>query len=216
MDIVEVGVLWKGVCMIKTLLFDVDGVIVTGEPWGKELAQNYGITEEMRRPFFRDAFQPCLIGQADLKEALAPYLVQWNWPHSPEAFLDYWFCRERTIDARLIQVVQQLRQRGITCYIATQQERYRTAYLQHEMGLVDVFDGMFSSVDLGCMKSEAAFFASILRELDGYQAEEMLFWDDTPINVATAQSVGIQAELYNNFAGFVHTMQTYGLEIESL
>lgn len=200
--------------MIQTLLFDVDGVIVTGEPWGQELAQSYGITEEMRRPFFRKAFQPCLVGKADLKEVLAPYLAQWGWPYSTEAFLDYWFCRQRTIDGRLLRAVQQLRQRSIPCYIATQQERYRTAYIQNEMGLASLFDGMFSSVDLGTMKSDPAFFTTILRELDGYQAEEVLFWDDTPRNVTIAQSVGIQAELYSNFADFVRKMQEYNIDIE--
>lgn len=200
--------------MIKTLLFDVDGVIVTGEPWGQELARSYGITEEMRRPFFREAFQPCLVGKADLKEVLAPYLAQWGWPHSIETFLDYWFCRERTVDEQLLQAVQRLRQRGIPCYIATQQERYRTAYIQNEMGLASLFDGMFSSVDLGTMKSDPAFFATILRELDGDRAEEVLFWDDTSRNVATAQSVGIQAELYSNFADFARKMQKYNTNIE--
>lgn len=195
--------------MIKLLLLDVDGVIVTGEPWGQELAQSYGITEEMRRPFFREAFQPCLVGKADLKEVLVPYLAQWGWPHSTEAFLDYWFCRERTIDARLIQAIQRLRQRGIPCYIATQQERYRAAYIRDEMGLAHLFDGMFSSVDLGALKSDPVFFTTILHELDGYEADEVLFWDDTPGNVATAQSVGIRAELYSNFADFVRKMQIY-------
>ena len=200
--------------MIKAMLFDVDGVIVTGEPWNKELEPTYGITEEMRRPFFSGAFQACLLGKADLKEALAPYLAQWGWPHSTEAFLDYWFCRSQNIDEQLMRVIQQWRQGGITCYLATQQERYRTEYLQREMGLADLFDGMFSSAGLGCMKSDPAFFATILRELDGYQAGEMLFWDDTPGNVVTAQCVGIQAELYSDFAGFMHQMQKYDIAID--
>lgn len=195
--------------MIKALLFDIDGVIVTGEAWHRQLEQTYSITQEMLSSFFQRSFRACLVGQADLKEVLTPYLAEWGWPHSTQAFLDYWFCRERAVDEQLLQVVQGLRLRGLPCFLATQQERYRTRYLQHDMGLADSFDGMFSSADLGALKSEPGFFQTILLKLNGYRADEILFWDDTPGNVKTAQSVGIQAELYSGFASFARTMQDY-------
>lgn len=195
--------------MIKTILFDVDGVLVTGEPWSKSLAQTHGITQEMLTPFFRGPFLACLVGKADLKEELVPYLTKWGWSQSPTAFLDYWFHQESLINEQLIQVVQHLRQGGIKCYIATQQERYRTEYLLHEMGFEHLFDGMFSSVNTGYMKNEQAFFETILNELAGISADEVLFWDDTLKNVETAQHVGMQAEVYHDFADFVCQMQKY-------
>lgn len=193
----------------KYFTFVCEGVLVVGEPWGKKLAQEHGITQEMRAPFFREAFQPCLVGKADLKEALTPYLAQWGWQQSAEAFLDYWFRQEQTVDEKLLQTTQQLRQNGVKCYLATQQERYRTDYILHEMGFTNLFDGMFSSVDVGYMKHDPAFFETILHALDGYQAEEVLFWDDTPKNVETAQHVGIQAEIYTDFTSFIRQMQHY-------
>jgi putative hydrolase of the HAD superfamily len=198
--------------MIKTILFDVDGVLVVGEPWSKNLAQTHGITPEMLKPFFREAFQACLVGKADLKDALAPYLARWGWQQSAKAFLNYWFRQEQVIDEKLIQAVQQLRQSGIKCCLATQQERYRTEYILHEMGFADLFDGMFSSVDVGYMKNDPLFFETILHTLDGHQAEEVLFWDDTLNNVTTAQSVGIQAEVYSDFDNFMLKMQKYKTE----
>lgn len=197
--------------MIKTVLFDVDGVLAIGDPWHLGLAQTYGITEEMLSPFFNGPFQACLTGKADLKDELAPYLARWGWQQSTEAFLDYWFLQGQTLDEQLLQIVQHLRQTGLKCYLATQQERYRTEYLLHEMGLIDAFDGMFSSVHIGYMKSDPRFFKAILCKLDGLQPEEVLFWDDTSQNVITAQSVGIQAEVYHDFDGFIHQMQRYSM-----
>ncbi len=57
--------------IIKALLFDVDGVLVNGEPFSALLARDYGITLEMMASFFRGPFSACLIGRANLKEELA-------------------------------------------------------------------------------------------------------------------------------------------------
>jgi putative hydrolase of the HAD superfamily len=202
--------------MIKAILLDVDGVLVLGEPWSTKLAGTYGITQHMLAPFFSGPFQACLIGEADLKDELRPYLAQWGWQQSPTAFLDYWFRHEAAINTQLMHAVQHLRRCGIECYIATQQERYRTEYILRTMHFSHLFDGMFSSVDIGYMKNNPAFFETILHELDQYQAEQILFWDDTPKNVATAQSVGIHAEIYHNFAAFVQQMQKYEFNVNLL
>lgn len=194
--------------MITTLLFDVDGVLLVGEPWSKDLPAAYGITTEMLAPFFKNAFPACLIGKADLKEELAPYLSRWNWPLSVDDFTDYWF-RHYTLDQTLLQHIQQLRQNGIRCYLATQQERYRTDYILHTLGFAHQFDGILSSVDLGFLKNETSFFEAVLRFLDPCQPAEMLFWDDSATNVTIARSVGLRAEIYSNFTSFLATMKDY-------
>ncbi|HVU65673.1 MAG TPA: HAD family hydrolase [Ktedonobacteraceae bacterium] len=187
--------------MITTLLFDVDGVLLIGDPWNKDLASAYNISEEMLRPFFRDAFPACLTGQADLKEALTTYLERWHWPLTVEDFLAYWF-RHHTINSELLAAIQQLRQQGIRCYLATQQERYRTDFIWHDLGFSHLFDGMFSSVSIGYMKSHPGFFETVVRELKGCAPAEILFWDDQELNVTTARNTGIRAELYRDFAHF--------------
>ncbi len=196
--------------MLKILLFDIDGVLAVGEPWHKDLEHIYGITPDMLTPFFQGPFQSCLIGKADLKAELATYLPRWDWPHSVDAFVDYWFRREAlALNEKLLQTIQYLRQRSIKCYLATQQERYRTEYILREMGFAELFDGMFSSVDMGYMKTEPRFFTNILTALKDCQPDEVFFWDDTPANVATARSAGIRAEVYSDFAGFQVKMQEF-------
>lgn len=197
--------------MIKVVLFDVDGVIANGEGWHVYLERDHGITTEQLSPFFAEKFTSCLLGVADLKDALASYLPQWGWQQSTDAFLDYWFTCEHVVDQPLIDYVQSLRQRGLPCYLATQQEKYRTRYIASEMGLARSFDGIFSSANLGYLKSEPDFFAAIMRHLPAIDTSEVLFWDDTARNVQVARASGLHAELYTDFASFCHTMDTYKL-----
>ncbi|GCE18870.1 HAD-IA family hydrolase [Dictyobacter kobayashii] len=130
-----------------------------------------------------------------------------------DAFLDYWFTSEHVIDAPLVAFIQQLRQQGVPCYLATQQEKYRTAYILEQMGFVREFDGMFSSAYLGTLKKDVAFFQQILAALPDLAPAEVLFWDDTPLNVAVARQAGIQAEVYTDFAHFQQTLLNYELSL---
>lgn len=191
--------------MLKTMLFDVDGVLLIGERWDKDLAVTYGVTPDALTPFFRGPFQQCLVGKADLKAELALYLPGCGWQQSVDDFIDFWF-RRHLLDEQLMQAIQRLRRRGIRCYLATQQEHYRTEYLLHEVGFAQRFDGMFSSADIGTLKSDVCFFRAILDILKDCSPAEIFFWDDVPANVATARSAGIQAEVYSDFAAFQQTM----------
>jgi len=202
--------------MIKVLLFDLDGVIANGEPFSKQLASQYGITQDMTAHFFRGRFLDCLVGKADLKEELEVLLQDWGWEKSTEEFLREWFEYEHRLDTQLLSFVEQLRARGKHCYIATNQEQYRTTYALNEMGLDRQFDGIFSSVHAGYMKNEPAFFEYVLQQLPGVQANEVLFWDDSPGNVETARRVGLQAEIYTGFADFVKKMDGYMISSDKL
>ncbi|HLZ61951.1 MAG TPA: HAD-IA family hydrolase [Ktedonosporobacter sp.] len=195
--------------MLKAMLFDVDGVLAVSEPWKNKLEREHSISSEMTRMFYREGTFSALVGKADLKEEIAPYLPQWGWPHSVDDFLDYWFSAEDHRNEPLLAFIQQQRQKGIPCYLATMQEQYRTTYILEQMGFASQFDGMFSSCTIGHPKHEPAFFQHILRKLAPIQANEILFWDDTPRNVAIAREAGIHAELYTEFADFQEMMRAY-------
>jgi putative hydrolase of the HAD superfamily len=149
------------------------------------------------------------VGRADLKQEIAGYLLQWGWQRSVDEFLADWFAYETCIDEALLASIQQLRQQGLSCYLATNQEQYRTAYILNEMGFAGRFDGIFSSAHIGYTKHEPAFFAAVLEALPGAQAQEILFWDDSPGNVAVARAAGIQAELYTNFSVYTKQISKY-------
>lgn len=85
---------------MKHILFDTDGVIVRSDMWSNEYSRRSGISSEVMKPFFRDIFGDCIIGKADLKEVIKPYLTLWNWTGSVE---EYW------IKAVLYRTIEDLR-----------------------------------------------------------------------------------------------------------
>lgn len=89
--------------MIKSILFDADGVLINSERFSVHLARDYGIEADKTLPFFQGAFKACIVGNADLKEVIRPYLKEWGWEKSVDEFLDYWFKVEHKIDEVLFR-----------------------------------------------------------------------------------------------------------------
>ena len=195
--------------MIKALLFDVDGVLTSGGPLRVRLEEDHGILQEISASFFRERFKQCLVGRLDTREELTRHLPQWGWPHAVDDFLQYWFARVSVLNEPLLAFIQQVRQRGIPCYVATNQEKYRTIYLLEHLRFAHTFDGMFSSAHIGCLKDDVAFFENVLDTLAQRQPHELLFWDDLIVHVEAARKTGLVAEQYTNFLDFSNKMQEY-------
>lgn len=188
--------------MNPILLFDADGVIINAKMFSKHLADDFGITTEMTKEFFTTVFPDCLEGKADLREAVQPFLVQWGWQKSVDEFLSYWFSSEHVVDEKLIAEIQKIRSAGIACYVATNQERYRTEYMKNEMMFGTWFDGIFSSAQLGYKKPKTEFYSKIAELLQVVEKDSVWFFDDTEANIAGAKGYGFNAVLYTGFPDF--------------
>jgi putative hydrolase of the HAD superfamily len=187
--------------MTKAVIFDTDGMVVITDMFSVKYCEEYKVPYENILPFFKNEFQPCLVGKADLKEQIKPYLDKWNWKKSVEEFLEYWFKAEHHIDNRVTKTISRLKKSGIKCYLATNQEIYRTNYLKNEMGFKTIFDRIFSSAEIGYKKPQAEFFDVVVKEI-GLDRNEIQFWDDTVKNVLGAKEVGLNAHLYTKFEEF--------------
>lgn len=187
--------------MITTAIFDIDGVLTKkrAELFSQRFAKDYAIPLDDVTAFFTTEFPACLTGDADLKEVLVPYLKKWQWQDSVEAFLEYWFRSEPELSTEVLSVIEILRDHDIECYVASEQEKYRAAYLLRLNGLVDLIDGAFFTSILGVRKYTTEFYEKMLKRI-GVPAEEVVFWDDTEENVLAAQKAGITAYLYTEFA----------------
>lgn len=63
------------------------------------------------------------------------------------------------------------------------------------IGISDFFDQAFISSSMKMMKPDAAIFNEAIRRI-GLKAEELLFIDDSPVNVEAARKSGMNAILY--------------------
>ncbi|MGM0482856.1 MAG: HAD-IA family hydrolase, partial [Patescibacteria group bacterium] len=100
------------------------------------------------------------------------------------------------------------------CCLATNQEKYRTQYMKDKMGFAELFDHVFSSVDIGHKKPEKEFYESVLNEIeDKYRIHyyEVAFFDDSEDNVRAAKELNMNAYVYNDFDNFRKTIDKISL-----
>lgn len=181
--------------MNKIYLFDVDGVIVNSDYFTVTYCQEFDIKISEFEDFFNYDFLACLIGKKDLKEAIKPWLKKWNWTKSVEAFLMYWFEAENKLNVELLEQIKSLKQNNNRFYLATNQEKYRVAFLNQEMGLNKYFEKTYSSSLIGYTKPNEKFFNFILSDLNT-NPENIYFYDDRQENVDAAKRLGINSSVY--------------------
>lgn len=190
-------------------MFDADGVVI--DPAHRFMAymeQELKVPPESSAEFFGGAFRRCLVGRADLREEIAPFLSRWGWRGSVDEFLRVWFEEENHVNRRLATIIQDLRQAGYTCAVATNQEKYRLRYMREEMGFDRLFDAVLGSAEVGEVKPNAGFYQEVTARL-GARPEEVYFWDDSEANVQGARAFGWRAEHYTGIEGFLRTIEEW-------
>lgn len=198
--------------MIKTILFDTDGVLVRGGRFSDHYAEKYGVSTDITGRFFVTEFKNCLIGKADLKEKLLPFLGEWQWRGTVDELLEYWFQSENVIDTNLVSQIHFLKNSGIRCYLTTNQEKYRTEFLKNQMGLGSLFDEIFSSAYIGFCKPQKEFFLYVINTVK-IKSEETLYFDDDEKNIESAQNMGIHSYLYKDFSDFEKALKQHNISL---
>ncbi|MDP2932675.1 MAG: HAD family hydrolase [bacterium] len=189
--------------MIKIILLDIDGLIIRKKRmFSRRLEKEFGISARVIQPFFKGVFLKCETGKTDLKKELKKIIPVWGWKRSVGKLLDYWFNAEAETERTMLNFVDRLRASGFKIFLQTNQERYRAAFLWHEVGLKKHFHGIFSSCDLGYLKPSQLFWKEIHKKLLPIQKSEVMVWDDGILNVASAKKFGYKTYLYQNFASF--------------
>lgn len=182
----------------KVILLDVDGVIIEkSEVFSIRISKLLNIPLEKVLPFFKNEFQLCLIGKADLKVELEKYVTSWGWKETVDEILKFWFEGEATLNTEVLDVIKSLKSKGTKVYLATNNEKYRVNYLSNEVGLKSYVDGIFSSASLGFKKPDKNFYLKVLNSLE-LTPKDVIFWDDDNENVEGAKSVGISSYLYTS------------------
>lgn len=198
--------------MIKVIIFDGVNCITYQEPLSISLERDYGIPLEKSLPFFKGPLQDCVAGKADVREVILPYLDAWKWDKGVDEILKYWFERDHKMDTELISYINELRNKGILCLLATNNEKYRFAYMLNKMNFAKIFDRNYCSALMKCKKPSHDFYQKIYEDLKNTKKDEILFWDDKAENVEGAKNFGINAELYTSFEDFKEKMKQYLVE----
>lgn len=197
--------------MIQAVIFDADGMVLQNKTdiFSNRLHQEYQVPLEKILPFFKNEFQKCLVGEADLKEELEKYIPEWNWKKSIDELLQFWFEHESVVDQNIIDSIEELQSKGISCYLATNNEKYRTQFLSENLHLKNSFQKIFSSSTLGYKKPQPEFWGCIFEQLSPLEKKDILVWDDDEKNVLSARTFGFQAEQYTDFEHYQKTLEKF-------
>jgi putative hydrolase of the HAD superfamily len=176
-------------------MVDVDGVVLTPPPggWAATMEADLGLAPAvLQEHFFKPHWNDVALGRAGLHARLGPVLAA-HAPHlTSEALAAYWFAKDAVLDEVLLADLAEVRARGLKVHLATVQERERAAYLWDTLGFRNRFDAMHYAADLGCKKSDPAFYAAV-EARTGFAPGELMLIDDTPGNIEVARSCGWRA-----------------------
>jgi len=184
---------------IKCILFDGDGVFINSETFSHKYEKEAGLEPGAMQPFFQDKFPLCSVDKADLKEVIKPCLEEWNWNDGVDAFLQYWFESEFSINEELVEAIKGFRFKGILCCLVTNQEKYRTEFMKREMKANEIFDKMYVFCEIGFKKPSKGFFEYIIKDLN-IQAKKIAFFDDKQYMVDGGNHAGVSSFLYRDVA----------------
>jgi putative hydrolase of the HAD superfamily len=183
---------------VRVVLVDADGVVqVNAEDWMDRLRSF--APEDRAEEFVDDVFaaeRDAMCGRRTFDEVVADVCGRWGLSGTEAGLVDHW--RHAVVQHQVLAAVSELRDAGLACHLATNQNDVRAAYLRHDLGYADHFDGMLVSCELGATKDDAAFFAAALEELglSADRAGEVLLVDDSADHVRRAEDAGLRAVLW--------------------
>lgn len=180
---------------VRAVLVDADGVVqVNADDWMDRLRSFAPAGREQE--FTDDVFaaeRDAMCGRRTFADVVADVCRRWGLAGREPELVDHW--RHAVVQPEVLAAVGELRDAGLACHLATNQNDVRAAYLRDDLGYADRFDGLLVSCELGATKHDAAFFAAALAEL-GLSADEagrVLLVDDSGDHVRRAEDAGLRA-----------------------
>ncbi|GAA3202813.1 HAD family hydrolase [Nonomuraea helvata] len=175
---------------MKTVLFDAMGVLYRyGNVQGRVLipylrAQGCGAPEEE----IRAAYRAATLGHLTTDEF---------WSALGLTARDEHYCREHALTEGTREALDALAHDGLEPACLSNDTAAWSAILRRRFGLDGRIRRWFISSDLGARKPDPAAYRAVLDAL-GLPAEEVLFVDDRPVNLAPARALGMRTILYRS------------------
>lgn len=184
---------------MQVFLFDIDGVLIRVDKYYSSVLENEGFTGAIAS---LNAFHngpentACLVGAKSPLLAIKPFLESIGWSKSTEEYFKGQFEYEsKYLDHELLTIIEKLRTSGKKCYLATDQDAFRSGFLLHQLGFNTLFDGWFISSQIGARKIDRKYWTKVFEKLEAELKlkckTEILFIDDNRQNIQVASEVGL-------------------------
>ena len=181
---------------IKAFVWDMGGVLLrtTDHTPREQLSKELGITrcELERIVFASDSSLLAETGQISEAQHWDHVLDRLNIPQEQRQEFQRKFWSKDRVDDDLIDYIRKLRACYRTGLLSNAWDGIRPALHMRFPHMLDVFDVVMFSAEVGMRKPDARYYHWIL-EILGVAAEEAIFVDDYPLNVEAAKQIGIKA-----------------------
>ena len=201
--------------MYKNIVFDIGGVIVDYDPKGylSKLFNNAELEELLYNIIF-DSVEWKLLDQGKITRALAERrMLEAAGKHRYEAqlVLDDW--RELlTTKLDTVDLILALRHSGHHLYFLSNVPEDIYLMFQQRRRFMQLFEGGVPSFAAKTAKPDPEIFKLLLNTYELSPAET-LFIDDSPINVAAAEALGMTGLRFKNVTALHHSLIELGLPV---
>lgn len=201
--------------MIKTVIFDLGGVIMTLSPevamqrfidLGLKDAKKH-MDQYTQKGIFGD-IEEGKISAEEFRTALSELCGRdISWKECQHAWLGY----TKEVPRRNLDILLQLKEKGYRIVLLSNTNPYMMQWVEsndfsgdgHPLNFY--LDKLYKSYELGCMKPNPLFFQKVL-EAEQLNPKEAIFLDDGPRNVEAARQLGIHSILTKNGEDWCDTL----------
>lgn len=187
----------------EAVIFDLGNVLAfhDNELLCRRLAERCGLTaavvaERLAEPALWDGVNRGALDAAGIHQEVSRAL---QLELEFEQFIPLW-SSHFTLNEQILPLVESL-VGHVKLLLLSNTNAGHAAYLRPLLPVLDRFDYLLYSHDVGLVKPEAAFFQLALERLD-LPAAAVAFFDDFPPFVEAARALGIRAFVYRDLAGF--------------
>ena len=204
--------------MIKNIIFDLGGVIVTLDP--QEAIRRFlelGLQDAVKQldsytqtGIFGDLERGKISDETFRQEISVLAHREVSWDECRHAWLGY----AREVPTRNLEVLKKLRKEGYKLFLLSNTNPFMMSWVKSPdfdgegHSIDDYMDGCYLSYELGVMKPDKQFFRHVLTSAQ-LEPSETLFLDDGPKNVAVAAEMGIVTMCPKNGEDWTKEIYTY-------
>ena len=192
--------------MIKALVFDIDGVLLDHEyedkhNWLDNIEKDLNISRDLIEKIHKNAsrWKELSLGRDKAEQIFKDFIEENNITRvSYLQLLNYFINNDTASRNYMFEEIKTLKQKGYKLYIGTHQVPEKGERLWFIENFKDYFIKMFTSYEIGYLKSDVNFFHKVAEEI-GENSSEIIMIDDKKKNVDTAIEAGWQGYLYTTF-----------------
>ena len=204
--------------MIKTIIFDLGGVVLTLDP--QQAARRFEELGLKNAGQYLDSYtQQGIFGDLEAGTIDAEtFRTEFSKLIGREATYEEccyaWQGYAKDLPQRNLDVLQRLRSEGYRLVLLSNTNPYMMEWVLsdrfdgHGHGVDYYFDALYLSYQMQVMKPDESFFRRVL-EAEKVWADECLFIDDGPRNVAAASQIGIHTFCPENGADWTQEIYQY-------